>query len=127
MSNSDEQKENLTRQLSEQYSQNIITVEEYERILEYINKIETRHEINIIEKIIQENNDTDRKPAIPQDKAVLPDNIETHLSVFSAWTSNVRPVNGSGGKYVCVFGTNEITVDNLPAGRTVIQVDTIFG
>ncbi|MDR2477803.1 MAG: hypothetical protein LBD48_00665 [Treponema sp.] len=128
MSNVDEQKENLARQLSEQYSQNIITIEEYERILEYINKIETRHETRIIGKIIQENNDAVREPAITKPAAaVAPDNIETHLSVFSERASNISPVNGNGGKHVSVFGTSQITADNLPEGRTTIQVEVIFG
>jgi hypothetical protein len=48
MINIDEEKDKLTQKLSEQYSQNIINMEEYERILEYINKIETGKEINII-------------------------------------------------------------------------------
>jgi hypothetical protein len=49
MYNFNEEKENLVKMLSEQYSQNIINMEEYERMLEYINKIETKKEINIIE------------------------------------------------------------------------------
>ena len=55
MLNFDEEKEKLIQKLSEQYTLNIINMEEYERILEYINKIETKKEISIIEKIIFEN------------------------------------------------------------------------
>jgi hypothetical protein len=51
MFNIDEEKDKLAKNLSEQYSHNIISMEEYERILEYINKIETKKEASIIEKI----------------------------------------------------------------------------
>jgi hypothetical protein len=50
--NIDEEKEKLTRELAERYSRNIIAVEEYEHLLEYINKIETKKSSNRIEKII---------------------------------------------------------------------------
>jgi hypothetical protein len=45
----DGEKDKLAKTLSEQYSRNMIDMEEYERILEYINKIETGKEISILE------------------------------------------------------------------------------
>jgi hypothetical protein len=120
MFNLDEEKENLTKKLSEQYSRNIINMEEYERLLEYINKIETKKEISIIEKIIQENN-------VENNEIIIPKSNEKHLSMFSWRTSNVKPINGNGGKYISLFGANRIIVDNLPRGRTVIKVNSIFG
>jgi len=68
MINLDEEKDKLTQVLSEQYSQNIINMEEYERILEYINKIETGKEISIIQKIIQENNVNDNEITIAKNQ-----------------------------------------------------------
>jgi hypothetical protein len=41
--------------------------------------------------------------------------------------TNVKSKNGSGGKYTAIFGANRIMVDNLPKGRTVVNVNTIFG
>jgi hypothetical protein len=70
MFNIDEEKDTLAKKLSEQYSQNIISVEEYERILEYINKIETKKEINIIEKIIHENNIENNELTIIQNNEI---------------------------------------------------------
>jgi hypothetical protein len=128
MINFDVEKEKLTQNLSEQYSQDIINIEEYERILEYINKIETKKEISIIEKIIQENNANYKELTITQrNKITIPETKEKHLSMFSWRTSNVKPINGNGGKYISLFGTNRIIVDNLPEGRTVIDVKSIFG
>jgi hypothetical protein len=120
MINIDEEKDKLTQKLSEQYSQNILNMEEYERILEYINKVETGKEISIIEKIIQENNVNNNEITIPKAK-------EKHLSIFSWRTSNVESINGNGGKYLSLFGANQIIVDKLPKGRTVINVSSIFG
>jgi hypothetical protein len=117
-----QEKEALTNKLSEQYSQNVIDVEEYERIVEYINKVETSKEISIIKKVIQEN---DLKN---NDALILPqNNTEEHVALFSWRSSNVVPLNGNGGSYLSLFGTNKIIVDNLPKGRTVIHVDSVFG
>jgi hypothetical protein len=124
MFNLDEEKENVTKKLSEQYSHNTISMEEYERLLEYINKIETKKELSIIEKIIQENNEL---TTTQNNEIIIPESNEKHLSIFSWRTSNVKPVNGNGGTYTSLFGTNRIIVDNLPKGRTVINVNSIFG
>jgi uncharacterized protein YerC len=111
MINIDEEKDKLTQKLSDQYSQNILNMEEYERILEYINKIETEKEISIIQNIIQENNVL---TLTKSDEIILSKNNEKHLSMFSWRTSNVRPLNGNGGNYIRIFGTTQIIVDKLP-------------
>jgi hypothetical protein len=49
-------KNKLIEHLSEQYSQNRISLEEYERLIEYCTKIETDKELILLEKIIEENN-----------------------------------------------------------------------
>jgi len=121
--NLNEEKDKLFDKLSEQYSKNIINIEEYERIVEYVNKIETNSEVNIIEKIIDENNIRNK------DELIIPhnNNYEKHLAVFSWKSSNVKSYNGNGGKYLSLFGTNRIIIDNLPKGKTVINVNSIFG
>ena len=123
MVNLDEKKEELFNKLSDQYSKNIINIEEYERIVEYVNKIETNSELNIIEKIIDENNQRNNEESmIPHNK-----NYEKHPAVFSWKSTNLKSYNGNGGKYLSLFGTNRIIIDNLPKGKTVINVDSIFG
>ena len=122
MINLDEEKEKLFDKLSEQYSKNIINIEEYERIVEYVNKLETNSELIIIEKIIDENNQKNNDVTIPHNK-----NYEKHLAVFSWKSTNLKSYNGNGGKYLSLFGTNRIIIDNLPKGKTVINVDSIFG
>jgi hypothetical protein len=129
MFNLDEEKDKLAKELAEHYAQNIINMEEYERILEYINKLETKKEISIIENIIQANNvaPNNELTVTQNNEVIIPETKEKHLSFFSWRSSNVTPVNGNGGKYISVFGANRIIVDNLPRGRTVLNVNSIFG
>ncbi|MDR2535059.1 MAG: hypothetical protein LBD29_03395 [Treponema sp.] len=125
-----EAKEHLTQKLSEQYAQNIITIEEYERILKYINIIETKKEISVIEKIIQENSAENTETGTVQNNGLINPwyNLNNkQASIFSWRTTNVKSIQGNGGKYLSLFGTNRIIVDNLPKGKTVIQVHSIFG
>ncbi|MDR0708397.1 MAG: hypothetical protein LBF60_11080 [Treponema sp.] len=124
----DEEKEKLTKKLSEQYSQNIINIDEYERMLDYINKIETGKEIRVIEKIINENNAECGILTKPESNELTASKEGgKYLSMFSWRTSNVKSVNGNGGEYISLFGTNRIIADNLPKGRTIINVSSIFG
>ena len=128
MYNFDDEKEKLVKMLSEKYSQNIISMEEYERILEYINKIETKKEINIIEKIILENVVNENESAIiPRNEVTTFETKEKHFSIFSWKTTNIKPINGNGGKFTSCFGVNRIILENLPKGRTVLNVNSIFG
>ena len=128
MFNIDEEKDGLAQKLSAQYSQNIISMEEYERILEYINKIETKKEINIIEKIIRENGvENNELTAMQNSEITIPKPSGKHVSMFSWRSTNVKSINGSGGKFISLFGANRIIVDNLPKGRTVLNVNSVFG
>ncbi|MDR0562152.1 MAG: hypothetical protein LBG73_05635 [Spirochaetaceae bacterium] len=118
--NIEEEKNKLTHILSEQYAQNSLSVDEYERILEYITKIETIKEVAVIERII-------REYAVLTDEAITPQTPEKHLSIFSWRSSNLKPARGGGGTYISIFGTNRIIVDNLPKGKTTLNVKSIFG
>lgn len=120
MATIEEEKNRLTNALSEQYAQNSITIEEYERLLEYITKIETRKEASAAEKII-------REQSVQNDEALLSQAGEKQLSLFSWRSSNVKPVGGNGGTYTSIFGANRIIVDNLPKGKTILKVNSIFG
>jgi hypothetical protein len=122
----DEEKDRLVEKLAEQFSQGIIGMEEYERILEYINKVETRREISIIEKIMRENNTEERRPDGDRND-VTPPPEKKHLTVFSSATSYINPLDGYGGEYNCYFGENKIIVKNLPRGRTLLNIKSVFG
>ncbi|MDR2392836.1 MAG: hypothetical protein LBD93_01565 [Treponema sp.] len=119
----DTEKDTLIRKLSEQYAQNIIDLGEYERMIEYLTKIETKHEIATLNKIIQEKDTKDKHPL---DLGKGPEG-ETHITVLSWSSSSVKSVNGSIGKYVSVFGANRIIIDHLPLGKTILQVSSVCG
>ena len=51
----EQEKERLTNILSTQYSQSLIAIDEYERLLDFVNKTETNKEIEYIRKIINTN------------------------------------------------------------------------
>jgi hypothetical protein len=124
----DGEKEKLIKTLSEKYSQNIITMEEYERILDYINKIRTEKEINIIEKIILENDvNASDSITIQGNKVTKNKTQETDFSMFSSRTINIEPIDGNGGNFTCFFGADRIILEKLPKGRTVLNVNSIFG
>jgi hypothetical protein len=128
MHNLDEEKNRLIQELSEQYSQNIINLGEYERVLDYLNKTETRKEINIIEKIINENmTENNELSILKNNEVIIPKSNKKHLSMFSWRATNVKSINGYGGKFISIFGANKIIVDNLPKGRTILNVNSIFG
>jgi hypothetical protein len=128
MFNPDDEKGKLIEMLSEKYSRNIITMEEYERILEYINKIETEKEIRIIEKIILESaSDAGALELNTKNEAAVYEAKEKHLSLFAWRTTNINPRDGNGGNFTTCFGANRIIVDDLPRGRTILKVNSIFG
>ncbi|MDR0685519.1 MAG: hypothetical protein LBF83_10390 [Spirochaetaceae bacterium] len=74
--NIDEEKEKLTKELAEQYSQNIITMEEYEHMLNYINKIETKKALHRIGKIMEKsgNKNDEIKTSKPNEKHLRKEN-----------------------------------------------------
>jgi hypothetical protein len=51
----EQEKERLTNILSTQYSQSLIAIDEYERLLDFVNKTETNKEIEYLKKIIDVN------------------------------------------------------------------------
>jgi hypothetical protein len=133
--NFDEEKSRLTEKSSDLYSAGIINIEEYERLIEYINKIETKKEIAIIDGFVQgyNSNNVNHAPVredASDNRGVPAKNKNAnkeHTAVFSWKTTTLEPLNGRGGKFVSIFGANRIIVDNLPPGKTVIKTETVFG
>jgi hypothetical protein len=110
------EKENLINDLSDQYSRSLISLEEYEKMIDHVNKIDSVKELKAVQKMTRDNSDL-----------TVPENNEEQVTVFSWRSTNAKPVNGNAGKFVCVFGTNQIKIEDLPAGKTVLHVESIFG
>jgi hypothetical protein len=112
-----EEKEKLIRELSDQYSRSIISLEEYEGMIDSVNKIDSVRKLRAVQKMALNNGGL----SLPED------NSQEHVTVFSWRSATPDPVNGNAGRYTCVFGTNQIKVKDLPKGKTFLHVDTIFG
>jgi hypothetical protein len=91
-------------------------------LIEYVNRIETVKEVNFIEKIIQENSVNANELSVLHHK-----DDEKNLALFSWRTSTVVSHKGHGGNFDSIFGANRIIIDNLPLGKTTINVNSIFG
>jgi hypothetical protein len=59
MNKLEDRRDKIIEQLSEKYSQNLFSLEEYERLIEYGNKIKTDKELTLFTKIIEANNVVD--------------------------------------------------------------------
>jgi len=112
-----EEKEKLTHELSDQYSRSIISLEEYEKMIDSVNKIESVRELRDVQRMALSNSEL----SLPKDPG------QKHVTVFSLRSVTLDPVNGNAGKYTCVFGTNQIKVNDLPQGKTFLRVDAVFG
>ncbi|MDR0444131.1 MAG: hypothetical protein LBH44_12075 [Treponema sp.] len=111
------EKEKLTEALSDQYSRSVISLDEYEQMIDKVNKIDSEKELRAFQKQTGINNDL----TLPAGKG------EEIIAIFSWRSTDVKPVNGNAGNFVCVFGTNQIKVSDLPKGKTVMNVESIFG
>jgi hypothetical protein len=69
----EQEKERLTDVLAAQYAHGLVAIDEYERLLDFINKTETNKEIEYIRKIITTNETYTLKeqPAMPPKAGVL--------------------------------------------------------
>ena len=136
--NVDDEKTRLTEKISEHYARNVINIEEYERLVEYVSKIETKKEVSIIETMIQGYSSinsaspagygsADEAPVKNDRQEIKKRDKREHVTIFSMRTTNIQPINGRAGKFTNVFGANKIIVDNLPPGRTVMKLEIVFG
>jgi len=123
------EKNRLTEKLSDQYSRNVITLDEYERLLDYINKIETTKEISIANNMLQVYRPAE--PPEPEPDSSVFDLFKRHTNkydtIFSTRTLNVNLNNERDNKFSVIFGTNRIIVDNLPPGKTTLNIECVFG
>ena len=137
----EERKEKSIESLSDSFAKNKLPLEEYERLVEYINKIESERELVVVEKMVREyaadydSNGTKTEPAVYDD-----DDDEYH-SVYKPNQQNSgsnitilsnRTVNGpvkSGAQFVSILGSECIKIRkaDLSKRRTKINVVSILG
>jgi hypothetical protein len=138
----EERKGKAVDALSSYYAKNKMPLEEYERLVEYIHKIESERELAVVEKIVAEYespasptentaNADDEEPAYYDEEEISSyhsyQNLNTNLALFSARTIS-GPVK-TGSQYVSIFGSEQIKIlkADLRKGRTFLDVVSLFG
>jgi len=132
----DERKEKAIENLSTSFAKNRLPLEEYERLVEYINKIESERELVVVEKIVSEYSSGDptaKSSAYDDDDDYRPSSSITHKPLSSNLTLlSSRSVNGpykSGAQFLSLLGTQNIKVHmaDLSKRRTSLNVVSILG
>jgi hypothetical protein len=132
----EERKNKVIEELSVQFSQNELPMEEYERLVEYINKAETERELAIIEKISRENSLYSGRTDNPQNERYTEsrndsefDDSKTSVALLSNRHLSGDFFTGQTHSIFSVLGSHEIEfVDgDLPNGRTEITVVSLLG
>ena len=131
-----EEKEKLTNELSDQYAKSLINLEEFESMIVEINKVESIKELNAVRQIVNENNkligigETENKPVnkVYKEAVIIPGKFkkQKYETVFSSREIVAESVNGHAGLFSCVFSRNKIKIDDLPQGKTVLEIDSVF-
>jgi len=119
----DERKDKITEKLSSEYSLNHISLEEYERLIEYSHKIETEQEFRILEKIIEES-----KSARTADyEGTVSNNIKKEYTTILSSRQTTGPV--TNGNFVNILGSHQIILkeEDLINRETVFNVTVLLG
>jgi len=119
----EEKKNRITEKLSSQYSLSRISLDEYERLIEYSQKIETEKELRILEKIVDENN----APEMKYQKTTIPDYVEKdHYTVLSS-KKTTGPV--TSGTITNILGDHKFYIDedDLIEDETVFEMSVLLG
>ena len=142
----EERKDKAIEELSSSYAKNSLPLEEYERLVEYINKIESERELIVVEKIVAEyrdSNESDRESGKldngRSDKSREYDDEKDLYPRYGQLQSggnltvlSTRSFSGplkSGAQYVSILGGAHIKVRkaDLRKQSTVLNVVSILG
>jgi predicted membrane protein len=124
----EDKKEKITEELSRQYSLNKISLEEYERLIEYAHKIETGKELMILEKIVSENNVTTVYKNTEKER-INKAGIRSEYTILSSRKISGSILNEINGKIISILGDNHIIIndDDLIEDETFIDVVVVLG
>jgi hypothetical protein len=132
----EERKNKVIEELSVQFSQNELPMEEYERLVEYINKAETERELAIIEKISRENslyagntnNHQEEKSFRTRESRESKDD-KSSVALLASRHLSGDFFNGKSHSLYSILGEQIIEIEDgdLPNGRTEITVVSLLG
>jgi len=133
----EERKEKAIENLSDSFAKNKLPLEEYERLVEYIQKIESERELIVVEKMVAEYGGSEAPKRayggneLPDDDDVdnypRPDHQGSSLTVLSSRTIS-GPIE-SGMQFVSILGSEHIKIRKVDLSRrkTVLNVVSILG
>jgi hypothetical protein len=128
----EERKEKAVNILSTGYARNRLPLEEYERLVEYINKIESERELIIVEKIVAEYSGIKSPDAYnDENETIYPENgfnnFKENLTLLSNRTFQ-GPVK-SGSQFASILGSEQIIIRraDLQQRQTILNIVSIFG
>ena len=138
----EERKDKAIENLSISYAKNRLPLEEYERLVEYINKIESERELVVVEKIVAEYSGngvsggmSDKSPGKPGDYDG--DDEPSHYHQGNSGLNNLavlssRTISGpvkSGSQFVSILGSTQIRIrkEDLAKRQTFLSVAAILG
>jgi len=131
----EERKEKAIENLSDSFAKNKLPLEEYERLVEYIQKIESERELIVVEKMVAEygGGESPKKSTYEEDDDDDVDNYQrpehqgSSLTILSSRTIS-GPVE-SGMQFVSILGSEHIKIrkKDLSKRKTVLNVVSILG
>jgi hypothetical protein len=130
--------------LSDQYAKSAMPLEEYERMVEYINKVESDRELMIVERMIEETaryaetdkprGRTEESPGAypreyPREHGRSYQELLSQFTILSSRESRGDLIAGEKTSLVTLLGSRIIRIEegDLPPGPTVLDVVTILG
>ncbi|MCL2092942.1 MAG: hypothetical protein FWH12_01995 [Treponema sp.] len=137
----EERKEKAITDLSDGYARNRLPLEEYERLVEYINKIESERELVVVERIVAEHcADPGAEPSMAKPAPEEEDDDEEDYSRHQGYGSGIinhsvlsaRVYSGpvqTGSQFINILGSSHIMIrkKDLSKRRTRLQVMNILG
>jgi hypothetical protein len=131
----EERKEKAIESLSDSFAKNRLPLEEYERLVEYINKIESERELALVEKMVAEHEggyDENKTPVYDDDDESDEDEPDYRHSLGNIAILSSRNFSGpvkSGSEIVCILGSGNIKVRmaDLNKRQTVLTMVSVLG
>ena len=134
----EERKQKAIESLSTSFAENRLPLEEYERLVEYINKIESERELIVVEKMVREyaaeyeGKDTSNEPSKNGYEDEPDYDRNRHSSGSSLTLLSSRTINGpveSGSQFVTILGSGHIKIrkEDLHRRQTLLNVVSILG
>jgi hypothetical protein len=130
----EERKEKAIEKLSDNFAKNKLPLEEYERLVEYIQKIESERELIVVEKMVAEygGSEAPKKSAYEDDDDEI-DNYPRqtqqggNITILSSRTIS-GPIE-SGMQFLSILGSEHIKIRKEDLGRrkTVLNIVSILG